>query len=794
MEHKRLRVTVVDMQPITPAVGGGRQRLLGLYHALGPDIDCTYVGTYDWPGESRRDQQITPGLREIVVPLSDEHHAAAAALSKEVGGRTVIDIAFFDQVHLSPDFLRAAREHVAEADVVVFSHPWCFPPLASAVKPEQLIVYESHNVETLLRTSLLDELPPAKPLLNRIGEVEYALCERADLVLVCSQEDADLYVRLFETDPFKLRIVPNGAFVERFTQMPVTDRLTRRKTLGLPVGRPLASFLGSMYGPNVEAARFISDKLALRCPDWHFLVIGSVGEGLDADSVPNNVIVTGRVNDAARDEMLLASDMALNPMCAGSGTNIKMFDYMAAGLPVLTTEIGARGICTAVSAPKGIFVAPIGNFPDHLADFTASLPFTKDIKDSVRATVQKHYSWERISPELGKLLQSSWSHHVGHSRHQSRVSLLSTWNITCGIAEHTSHLASAFHDAGADVLVIGNSLDNHQSLGFQRDLHTAVVRAWRWDNVYWCGSGINPEQIEHLLRLGQPDTLIIQHHTGFLPLDQLLEVISRACRIGVRTIVEMHNARAIPVTHKEQIIAAGANLIVHHEDEASGISGALASGVQVFPLPTVLPRFKAPVRKRGSAEAITIGGFGFLRPYKGLLTAIRTLSLLRRKYPRIRYHGWHALYSGDASQNYLKTCLKEAERLDLSDAIVIDTQFLPIEVVTENLHSVDVVLMAYEPSEEGASAAANTALAAARPVVTSPSSIFAPVANVVKRALQHAPESYAAALDDVLSNEALAARLCRLGAEWSAEHSYGHAVDQLLMQAPNQSPCVKVRS
>src|SRR5690242_10065411 len=169
MEHKRLRVTVVDMQPITPAVGGGRQRLLGLYHALGADIDCTYVGTYDWPGESRRDQQITPGLREIVVPLSDEHHAAAAALSKEVDGRTVIDIAFFDQVHLSPDFLRAAREHVADADVVVFSHPWCFPPLASAVKPEQLIVYESHNVETLLRTSLLDDLPSAKPLLNRIG-------------------------------------------------------------------------------------------------------------------------------------------------------------------------------------------------------------------------------------------------------------------------------------------------------------------------------------------------------------------------------------------------------------------------------------------------------------------------------------------------------------------------------------------------------------------------------------------------------------------------------------------------
>ena len=34
----------------------------------------------------------------------------------------------------------------------------------------------------------------------------------------------------------------------------------------------------------------------------------------------------------------------INPMISGSGTNIKMFDFMAAGLPIITTDIGARGI------------------------------------------------------------------------------------------------------------------------------------------------------------------------------------------------------------------------------------------------------------------------------------------------------------------------------------------------------------------------------------------------------------------------------------------------------------------
>lgn len=294
MEGTKLRVSVIDMQPITPAVGGGRQRLLGLYHALGDNIQCTYVGTYDWPGEPYRDQQITPGLREIVVPLSPEHHTAAAELSRQLGNRTVIDIAFADQVHLSPDFLRVAREHIAQADAVVFSHPWCFPPLADALRPEQLIVYDSQNVEVLLRTSLFDDLQAVAPLLSRVAEVEHELCRRADLILACSDEDVGLFERMFNADPTKLRIVPNGAFVERFPEFGQVERMGLRKKLDLPVGRAIAIFLGSMYGPNTDAARFIARILAPACPWMLFVIAGGVGDALADIPLTNNLLVTGR--------------------------------------------------------------------------------------------------------------------------------------------------------------------------------------------------------------------------------------------------------------------------------------------------------------------------------------------------------------------------------------------------------------------------------------------------------------------------------------------------------------------
>ncbi|MFS8084505.1 MAG: glycosyltransferase, partial [Acidobacteriota bacterium] len=118
VRNGKTKVAILDMQPIVPAVGGGRLRLLGLYHALGDDLQARYVGTYDWQGEKYRRHQVTPGLEEIDVPLSAAHYSAASELAKRAGGKTVIDIAFPRQCHLSPEYLATVREAIGWADVV----------------------------------------------------------------------------------------------------------------------------------------------------------------------------------------------------------------------------------------------------------------------------------------------------------------------------------------------------------------------------------------------------------------------------------------------------------------------------------------------------------------------------------------------------------------------------------------------------------------------------------------------------------------------------------------------------
>ena len=782
-----VRVTVIDMQPITPAVGGGRLRLLGLYHALGSNIECTYVGSYDWPGEAYRDQQITTGLREILVPLSAAHHKAAAALSQQVGGRTVIDTAFAEQATLSPEFLRVAREHIAEADVVVFTHPWCFPPLRDSLRSGQLVVHDSQNVETLLRTELLGDLSEAKGLLKQVALAEQAILSRSDLVLACSEEDVSLFQRIFDTDPVKLRIVPNGTFVERLPEPAVVPRTALRGRLGLPQDRPIAIFLGSHYGPNTDAAKFIARQLAPACPEALFVVAGGVGEILRDEPAADNLVITGGVDDIRRDELLLAADLALNPMNAGSGTNIKMFDYMAAGLPVLTTEIGARGIGTRVSAPAGIFVESLETFPARCRELLATVTANLGLREAVRETVRRCFSWKRISKELGVLLTNALGRYRAAEKPAPRVALMSTWNVTCGIGEHSVSLVEAFAEVGADVVVLGNNLIEHQPLGFERDLHHAVSRIWRWDSLHWRDSGVDQEKLVSVLNLMHPDLLIIQHHTGFIPFFEVEATIKTVLSLGIRVIVEMHDARKVSAEHRNRLCAIGALLVVHHIDEKDGINKSNVDNIRVLPHPLRNTTIRNGRASSVNGGAQVIGGFGFLRPYKGLLIAIKTLAILRRTHPELCYRGWHAFYNGDESRCHLQECMEEAERLGVRDAIEIDTRFLSVEEVLEHLQTVNVVLMPYEPSEEGASGAINLALAAGCPIVASPSAIFRSAAHLVSIASKHNPEAYAEALDRILCDPSVARELARRAVAWAKENSYSAAARTMLAIANQET-------
>jgi glycosyltransferase involved in cell wall biosynthesis/GT2 family glycosyltransferase len=393
-------VTVVDMQPIEPAVGGGRLRLLGLYHNLG--LPTTYVGTYDWPGEAYRRHRLSETLEEIDIPLSDAHFAAAAEWKERAGGKTIIDSAFSHLAHHSAAYVEAARRAVADADIVVFSHPWVFPLVKDLLRRRpQLVVYDSHNVEAVLRYTLLADSPFGVEIAQHAAVIERDLCGAADLVLACSHDDRRLFHDLYDVPFGKCLVVPNGTFTDRVAPPSTERRGEAKRVLGLRPG-PVAIFIGSLYPPNVEAARFINTELAPQLTEVTFVLCGGVGEALAKADIAPNVRVTMTIPEEQKRQFLDAADIAMNPMFSGSGTNIKMFEFMAAGLPIVTTAVGARG-CDGLD--PAFVIASAHAFASTVRTVLADRDRACSMGAAGRRLVSERYSWERISASLGRLLR-----------------------------------------------------------------------------------------------------------------------------------------------------------------------------------------------------------------------------------------------------------------------------------------------------------------------------------------------------------------------------------------------------
>jgi hypothetical protein len=114
-------------------------------------------------------------------------------------------------------------------------------------------------------------------------------------------------------------------------------------------------FVGSDSIHNVDGMRWflrevwprITDRLA----DAHLDVCGSVGNAL-RDHPARNVALLGPVADLR--SVLHRSGCAVAPVLAGSGLKIKLLDYVAHGLSVVTTSIGVAGFERAPDWPFSI--------------------------------------------------------------------------------------------------------------------------------------------------------------------------------------------------------------------------------------------------------------------------------------------------------------------------------------------------------------------------------------------------------------------------------------------------------
>ncbi len=190
------------------------------------------------------------------------------------------------------------------------------------------VVLDEHNVESLYAAALR---PDDRAEAARLARWERACWREADAVTCVSEDDAAEVARWGAS----ATVIPNGVAARELAFVAPSARPSRELL-----------FVGAMsHPPNVaaavELAREVLPRVKRAFPKARAVLCGRAPSPEVLALAGPDVTVTGTVPDPA--PLLARAGAYVNLLRAGAGSSVKVPEAMAAGVPLVTTAVGARG-------------------------------------------------------------------------------------------------------------------------------------------------------------------------------------------------------------------------------------------------------------------------------------------------------------------------------------------------------------------------------------------------------------------------------------------------------------------
>jgi len=391
-----MQVVSLSPFPVWPPTSGGKQAVVGMTMEVGRLGPTELVWTERKTMGAHRFDVGGRTLDATAVPNLWWQRSVARALRRCLG-RVDIDIGS----SLCSGFNGRLRRHLEAAaskgeTLFLLAHPWLWPAVRRvlASHPRVLLVYDAHNVEHLLKQQ---EFPPgavASWMVGHVRRLEADVVRRADLTLACTAADALELQALAGVGPERFVVGSKATAPSLRADAIVAERAQREP------GR-VAVFVGSEHPPNVEAARWIGEVLAPARPDWRFLLVGRCGPAAGFVKAPSNLQVLGPVDDLYAP--LASADLALNPMRAGSGINMKLFEALQSGLPVMSTPLGARGL---EGLDAGVELHEREGFAAALAALAADAARMRSLSEAAARCAREHFEWPVVGARVRQRIEA----------------------------------------------------------------------------------------------------------------------------------------------------------------------------------------------------------------------------------------------------------------------------------------------------------------------------------------------------------------------------------------------------
>ena len=348
------------------------------------------------PPHLARDPGEYPEEAEVeTVPQADRRLRAARALA----GAALSRWPYPELLYRSSDLARRVRDRAAaERPAWVIAHSCHVGPLALDAGGPAWVDF--HNVESEVwermaaTASTVGHRLFARWQAPRVRALETSLLERAAGVSCVSDRDAAVFARLAPgAAPV---VVPNGVDLERYAFRPE------------PAASERVFFVGDLsWAPNEEGVRWLAREI------WPLLsrqrpraVVEVLGRRAPADLLAladPRFTFAGEGGDTR--PHWRGAAVAVVPLLAGGGTRLKILEAAAAGVPVVSTSVGAEGL-SFVNGEEILLCDSPAEFADAVAGLLGDEGAGRRQAAAARARVEREYGWgaigERFAAELGR--------------------------------------------------------------------------------------------------------------------------------------------------------------------------------------------------------------------------------------------------------------------------------------------------------------------------------------------------------------------------------------------------------